>query len=89
MKKLESLDKNELVLAEVKHLLEEEVNSATYYKWIHNLKIESIDDERVVLIAHSDEQKDAIERRLYNLLFHTFKYVTKKEKKIEVRLLID
>ena len=86
MKKLEYFDENELVLDEVKKLLKEEVNSVIYYKWIHDLEIESIDNEKIVLIVHSDKQKEAIERRFYVLLFHTFEYVTKKERKIEAIL---
>lgn len=86
MKKLGYFDTNELVLAEVKNLLKDEVNNITYYKWIHDLEIEFIDDEKIVLIVHSNEQKDAIERRLYDLLFYTFEFVTKNERKIEVVL---
>ncbi len=86
MKKLGYFDENELVLAEVKNLLKEEVNSITYYKWIHDLEIEFIDDEKIVLIAHSDEQKEVIGKRFNDLLFYTFEYVTKKERKIEAIL---
>ena len=40
MKNIECFDANELVLAEVKNLLKDEVNNIIYYKWIHDLEIE-------------------------------------------------
>ena len=86
MKKIECFDENELILKKVKRLLKEEMNSISFNVWIKDLEIESIDDEKINLIVHSDKQKEALERRFYVLLFHTFKYVTKKERKIEAIL---
>lgn len=78
-------DKDEVLLI-VKSMLKREMESIVYNTWIKDLEIESIDDEKINLIVHSDKQKEAIERRFYDLLFHTFEYVTKKERKIEAIL---
>ena len=78
-------DKDEVLLI-VKSMLKREMESIVYNTWIKDLEIESIDDEKINLIVHSDNQKEAIERRFYDLLFHTFEYVTKKERKIEAIL---
>ena len=51
--------------------------------YIDSSGFESIDDDKIVLIAHSDEQKEVIGKRFNDLLFYTFEYVTKKERKIE------
>lgn len=74
-------DKDEVLLI-VKSMLKREMESIVYNTWIKDLEIESIDDDKIVLIVHSDEQKYAIGERFNELLFHTFKYVTKKERKI-------
>lgn len=74
-------DKDE-VLAIVKSMIKREMERVVYNTWIKYLEIESIDDDKIVLIVHSDEQKYAIGERFNELLFHTFKYVTKKERKI-------
>lgn len=76
----------EEVLAIVKSMIKEEMERVVYNNWINDLEIETIDDDKIVLIVHSDEQKRTIEERLNVLLFHTFEYVTKKERKIEVVL---
>lgn len=78
-----NLDKDEL-FAKVKELLKEEINSITYAAHLESLGIESINNDKVVLIAHSKEQKDAIERRLNDVLKYTFKYLTNKDYKLEV-----
>ena len=86
MKKLEYFDENELVLLKVKRLLKQGVNGYSFKKWINDLEIESIDDDKIVLIVHSEEQKEVIGKRFNDLLFYTFEYVTKKERKIEAIL---
>lgn len=78
--------KKEEVLAIVKSMIKEEMERVVYNNWIKDLEIQSIDDDKIVLIVHSDEQKRTIEERVNVLLFHTFKYVTKKERKIEAIL---
>jgi hypothetical protein len=83
MEKIEGFDENELVLLKVKTLLKQGVNGYSFKKWINDLEIESIDDDKIVLIAHSDEQKEVIGKRMYDLFFHTFGYVTKKDRDID------
>lgn len=78
-------DKDEVLLI-VKSMLKNEIESIVYNTWIKNLEIDSMDEEKIILIVYSDKQKDAIEKRFNDLLFYTFKYVTKKEKKIEAIL---
>ena len=78
-----NLDKDEL-LSKVKALLEEEMARIPYTTHVKSLGIESINDDKIVLIAHSKEQKDAIERRFYDLIQNTFKYLTNKDYKLEV-----
>ena len=78
-------DKDEVLLI-VKSMLKNEMESIVYNTWIKNLEIDSMDEEKIILIVYSDKQKDAIEKRFNDLLFYTFKYVTKKEKKIEAIL---
>jgi hypothetical protein len=78
-------DKDEVLLI-VKSMLKREMESIVYNTWIKNLEIDSMDEEKIILIVYSDKQKDAIEKRFNDLLFYTFKYVTKKEKKIEAIL---
>lgn len=84
MKKIECFDENELVLRRVKILLKQGVNGYSFKKWINDLEIESIDDDKIVLITHSDAQKEVIGKRMYDLFFYTFSYVTKKDRDIEV-----
>ena len=78
-------DKDEVLLI-VKSMLKNEMESIVYNTWIKNLEIDSMDEEKIILIVYSDKQKDVIEKRFNDLLFYTFKYVTKKEKKIEAIL---
>ncbi len=83
MKKTECFDENELVLRKVKMLLKQGVNGYAFKKWINDLEIESIDNDKIVLIVHSDEQKEVIGKRMYDLFIHTFSYVTKKDRDID------
>ncbi len=70
----------------VKSMIKIEMERVVYNTWIKDLEIESMDEEKIILIVYSDEQKYAIEKRFNDLLFHTFKYVTNKERKIEAIL---
>ncbi len=80
-----NLDKDE-ILEKAKALLKEEMNRFTYAACVENLGIESINDDKIVLIAQSKEHKDNVERRLYDLLENTFKFVIKKDCELEVIL---
>ena len=78
-------DKEDILIM-VKLMLKSEMERVIYKNWIENLEIETMDDDNIVLIVHSNEQKHVIEERLNILLFHTFEYVTKKERKIRTIL---
>ena len=80
-----NFDKDEVLLI-LKSMLKREMESIVYNTWIKDIEIETIDDEKIILIVHSNKQKEAIEKRFYDLLFHNFQYVTKKERNIEVIL---
>ena len=70
-------DKNDL-LTKAKDLLKEEMTTISYTTWIKSLEIESINDNKIVLVALSKMQKDAIESRLYELVSNTFNFITNK-----------
>jgi len=76
-------DKNDL-LTKAKDLLKEEMTNISYTTWIKNLEIESVNDNKIVLIAQSTIQKDAIESRLYDLVVNTFNFITNKTCDIKI-----
>ncbi len=76
-------DKNDL-LTKAKDLLRDEMTTISYTTWIKNLEIESINDNKIVLIALSKMQKDAIESRLFDLVSNTFNFITNKNCEIEI-----
>ena len=76
-------DKNDL-LTKAKDLLKEEMTTISYTTWIKNLEIQSINDNKIVLIALSKMQKDAIESRLFDLVSNTFNFITNKNCEIEI-----
>ena len=77
-------DKNDL-LTKAKDLLKEEMTAISYTTWIKNLEIQSIKDNKIVLIALSKMQKDAIESRLFDLVANTFNFITNKTCEIEIK----
>lgn len=56
------VDKNEL-LDKAKELLKSKMTTISYTTWIKNLEIDTVKDNRIVLITLSKMQKDAIESR--------------------------
>ena len=76
-------DKNDL-LTKAKDLLKEEMTTISYTTWIKNLEIQSINDNKIVLVALSKMQKDAIESRLFDLVSNTFNFITNKNCEIEI-----
>lgn len=76
-------DKNEL-LTKAKDLLKEEMTTISYTTWIKSLEIDSINDNKIVLIALSKMQKDAIESRLYDLVLNTFNFITNKSCELKI-----
>lgn len=59
---------NELndLLTKAKDLLKNEMTNISYETWIKNLEINDFTNEKIVLIASSTFQKDAIETRYYD-----------------------
>lgn len=76
-------DKNEL-LTKAKDLLREETTTITYSTWIKNLEIKSINDNKIVLVANSDLQKDYLQTRLFDLVTNTFNFITNKACEITI-----
>ena len=76
-------DKNDL-LTKAKDLLKEEMTTISYTTWIKSLEIESINDNKIVLVALSKMQKDAIESRLFDLVSNTFNFITNKTCEIRI-----
>lgn len=71
-------DKNDL-LNKAKDLLKNEMTTISYITWIKSLEIDSIKDNKIVLVASSNMQKDAIYSRLYDLIVTTFNFITNKQ----------
>ena len=76
---------NEL-LTKAKDLLKDEVTKISYETWIKDLELQSMDNNTIVLVAHTQFQKDSIMSRYYELFKNTFKYLTNKEWDITVIL---
>ncbi len=76
-------DKNDL-LTKAKDLLKEEMTNISYTTWIKNLEIESVNDNKIILIAQSTIQKDAIESRFFDLVVNTFNFITNKTCDIKI-----
>ena len=76
-------DKNDL-LTKAKELLKEEMTNISYTTWIKSLEIESVNDNKIVLVAMSTIQKDAIESRLFDLVVNTFNFITNKNCQISI-----
>jgi chromosomal replication initiator protein len=76
-------DKTDL-LTKAKDLLKEEMTNISYTTWIKSLEIQSINDNKIVLVALSEIQKDAIESRLYDLVVNTFNFITNKNCDISI-----
>ena len=76
-------DKNDL-LTKAKELLKEEMTNISYTTWIKNLEIQSLNDNKIILVAQSTIQKDAIESRLFDLVVNTFNFITNKNCQITI-----
>ena len=72
------------LLTKAKNLLQDEMTSISFNTWIKSLSIESVNDNKIVLIANSKMQKDAIESRLFDLVVNTFNFITNKTCDIKI-----
>jgi len=70
-------DKNDL-LTKAKTLLEDEMTQISYSTWIKTLEIESVNDNKITLIAKSKLHIDAINSRLIELVVNAFNAITNK-----------
>ena len=73
-------------LEKTKELLKGEVTKISSETWIKDLELQSMENNTIVLIAHTQFQKDSIMSRYYDLFKNTFKYLTNKEWEITVVL---
>ena len=71
-------DKDDL-LNKAKDLLKNEMTTISFITWIKSLEIESVRDNKIILVASSNMQKDAIYSRLYDLIVTTFNFITNKQ----------
>ena len=85
MKKIHREELDEF-LEKTKELLKGEVTKISYETWIKDLELQSMENNTIVLIAHTQFQKDSIMSRYYDLFKNTFKYLTNKEWEITVVL---
>ena len=76
-------DKTDL-LTKAKDLLKEEMTNISYTTWIKSLEIQSVNDNKIDLVALSEIQKDAIESRLFDLVVNTFNFITNKTCEISI-----
>ena len=76
-------DKTDL-LTKAKDLLKEEMTNISYTTWIKSLEIQSVNDNKIALVALSEIQKDAIESRLFDLVVNTFNFITNKTCEITI-----
>ena len=76
-------DKDSL-LEEAKKLLQGEMSTISYITWIKSLGIASVKDNKIVLIAQTDMQKDALMARHSELIQTTFNFITNKQCEITV-----
>ena len=72
------------LLNKAKDLLQNEMTSISYNTWIKTLGIESVNDNKIVLIPNSKMQKDAIESRLFDLVVNTFNFITNKSCDVKI-----
>ena len=71
-------DKDDL-LNKAKDLLKNEMTTISYITWIKSLEIDSVKDNKIILVAASNMQKDAIYSRLFDLIVTTFNFITNKQ----------
>ena len=75
-------DKQE-ILANAKLLLKDEMSNISFITWINPLEVEEWNDQEIIFKVNTSFQKDVIEKKYYDLIFNTFKFLTNKEYKIK------
>ncbi len=79
-------DKQE-ILANAKLLLKDEMSNISFITWINPLELEEWNDNEIIFKVNTSFQKDVIEKKYYDLIFNTFKFLTNKEYKIRAHFL--
>ncbi len=79
-------DKEE-ILANAKLLLQDEVSNISFITWINPLEVEEWNDNEIIFKVTTTFQKDVIEKKYYDLIFNTFKFLTNKEYKIKTHFI--
>ena len=74
----------ESLLEGAKKLLQGEMSTISYITWIKSLGIASVKDNKIVLIAQTDMQKDALMARHSEIVQTTFNFITNKQCEISV-----
>ena len=66
-----------------KELLKKEMTNISYETWIKNIEIQKITNDTITILVSATFHKDTLKNRYYDLIFNTFKFLTKKEYIIE------
>ena len=75
------------ILENAKLLLKDEMSNISFITWINPLEVEEWNDNEIVFKATSSFQKDVIEKKYYDLIFNTFKFLTNKEYTIKANFI--
>lgn len=71
---------------QVKEALKPEVTAVTYGTWIQTLNIQSIDNDKIIIIAQNPFQKDIVSKKYLKIIKETFDLVTQKNREVIVKL---
>ncbi len=74
-------DKQE-ILDNAKLLLKDEMSNISFITWINPLEVEDWTENEIIFKVNTSFQRDVIEKKYYDLIFNTFKFLTNKEYKI-------
>ena len=66
------------ILTEAKDLIKEELSELSFKTWILPLEIDSIDENKIILIAKDSFTKESIENRFKDLLTNAFNIILQK-----------
>lgn len=70
------------LLNNAKEILKEEMSNVSFNTWIKPIEIKEITDKKIIFLITSNFQKDVIEKKYYELIKNTFKYLTNKDYEI-------
>ncbi len=70
------------LLNNAKNLLKEEMSNISFITWINPLEIQEMTENKITFVVATKFQKDVIEKKYYDLIKNTFKYLTNKDYEI-------